>query len=130
VGETVFADEQALKDLNRITHKYISAEVEKRLDEWAVCGGKLAAIDAAVLIESGLGSKCDTVVGVVAPYEERIRRLQEREGISEDYARARIDAQQPDGFYKEYCGYVLDNGGGMDEFRRKCEELFSKIIGR
>ena len=32
-----------------------------------------------------------------------------REGISEDYARKRVEAQQGDGFFRTHCDYLLEN---------------------
>lgn len=130
LGEIVFSDKDALCDLNKITHKYIEAEVEKRLANWAICGGRIAVIDAVALIESGLAKKCGAVVGIVAPFEERIRRICRREGISQSYAKLRIQAQPDDDYYKKNCGYILNNDGSAESFREKCEELFGKVLGR
>jgi dephospho-CoA kinase len=107
LGVIVFNDAGALTELNGITHKYVSVEVERRLKEWEARGGTLAAVDAIALIESGLSGKCDIVVGVTAPVENRIKRIMERDGLSEEYARMRIGAQKPDSFFYDHCDYVL-----------------------
>lgn len=70
------------------------------------------AIDAIALIESGLGETCGAIVGILAPRELRIRRIMAREGISEDYARKRVEAQQGDGFFRTHCDYLLGKPGG------------------
>ncbi|MFR0786986.1 MAG: dephospho-CoA kinase [Vescimonas sp.] len=46
-------------------------------------------------------------MAVLAPAEDRVRRIMARDGISEDYARLRISAQQPDAFYRERCSHIL-----------------------
>lgn len=128
LGETVFSDSQALADLNAITHRYVIAEVDRQITQWARMGGSLAAIDAIALIECGLARRCAAVVGIIAPRDVRVRRLMDREGISREYAEKRIDAQQRDEFYYKNCDFVLVNDKSQDEFRKQCEELFKRIL--
>ena len=125
LGSVVFADSAALEELSAVTHCYVKEEVDRRLRHHAWSGGTLAAIDAIALIESGLAEKCDVVVGVTAREETRLRRIMEREGISEDYARARIAAQKDEAFFAEHCDYLLTNDGTREELAEKCRALFS-----
>ena len=77
LGSIVFADREALSELNRITHRAVRAEVTRLLTP----APKLAAIDAIGLFESGLDALCDVTVAVTAPAEQRVARLMERDGI-------------------------------------------------
>lgn len=128
LGAIVFQDAAALQDLNAITHRYISDALQKRLADFARSGGRAAAIDAVALIESGLGNLCDTIIGVTAPRDVRIRRIMAREGISESYAAARVDAQQTDEWYAEHCDQILENTGTLAEFEAKCRTLSMEVI--
>ena len=110
LGNLVFSDKNALLDLNRITHAAVKREVLRRLGEKPA----LAAIDAIALFEGGLAGLCDVTVAVTAPVEDRVRRLMRRDGIPEDYARRRIEAQKPDEFYRASCGAVLEKALGHD----------------
>ena len=116
LGNIVFADENALLDLNRITHAAVKQEVLRRLET----APQLAAIDAIGLFEGGLAGLCDVTVAVTAPEDARIRRLMKRDGISEDYARSRIRAQHDEQWFRERCSYVLENDGEFDAFQAKC----------
>ena len=116
LGAIVFSDEKALLELNRITHGAVKQEVLRRLAE----NPKLAAIDAIGLFEGGLAELCDVTVAVTAPMEQRIRRLVERDGISEEYARSRIAAQHEDAWFREKCDHVLINDQNLDAFATKC----------
>lgn len=120
LGDLVFSDENALKDLNKITHAAIKAEVQRQLQ--AQPG--LAAIDAIGLFEGGLAELCDFTVAVCAPEEVRVARLMARENISADYAQKRIDAQRPQADFRRLCDYVLENNGTKDEFYAKCLAFF------
>ena len=120
LGAIVFADPQALLDLNAITHAAVKAEVERRLET----APALAAIDAIELFDSGLASLCDVTVAIVAPLEDRVRRLMARDSISEEYARARIAAQKDEAWFRAHCDAVLENNGGKDAFATKCVDFF------
>ena len=116
LGAIVFSDENALMDLNKITHGAIKAEVLRRLET----APKLAAIDAIALFEGGLAELCDITVAVTAPEDVRVQRLMQRDNISEDYARSRIGAQHGESWFRERCDWTLENNGTEVQFREKC----------
>ena len=124
LGTIVFSDKKALLDLNRITHSAVKREVLRRLESKPA----LAAIDAIALFEGGLAELCDGTVAVTAPEEDRVRRLMARDGISEEYARARIAAQKPESYFAETCDEVLCNDGTVEQFREKCRTFLSKKV--
>ena len=120
LGAIVFADNQALLDLNTITHGAVKQAVLCQLAPRP----KLAAIDAIELFDSGLASLCDATVAITAPLEDRVRRLMARDNISEDYARARIAAQKNADWFRAHCNAVLENCGTKDAFATKCVDFF------
>ena len=124
LGSIVFSDETALEDLNRITHSAVKQEVLRRLEAKPA----LAAIDAIGLFEGGLAELCDVTVAVTAPLEQRIRRLMDRDGISEDYARSRIAAQKSEAWFCSHCNTVLENSGNLQSYSRQCLD-FLKSLG-
>ena len=123
LGAIVFADEKALLDLNAITHTAVKKEVLRRLESRP----KLAAIDAIGLFEGHLAELCHVTVAVTAPIEDRVARLVRRDGISEEYARARIAAQHDDGWFREKCAVVLENNSNLDAFATKCLAFLTHI---
>ena len=123
LGAIVFSDENALADLNRITHGAVKQAVLCKLD----AAPKLAAIDAIGLFEGGLAELCDVTVAVTAPEEDRVRRLMARDGISGEYARSRIAAQHDDAWFREKCDYVLVNDGELDAFATKCVAFLREL---
>ena len=123
LGAIVFSDEQALLDLNTITHSAVKAEVLRRLASQPA----LAAIDAIGLFEGGLAPLCDVTVAVTAPEELRLARLMARDGITEDYARSRINAQHPDSWFAEQCDHTLVNDDTQRAFRSKCLAFLQEL---
>ena len=109
---------------------FVGAEIDRQLREAEASGLPAAAIDAIALIESGLGQRCDAVVGVLAPAELRVRRIMDREGIPEDYARKRVSAQKGEDFFRSHCDYILENDEGdtPETFRLRARALFAGLL--
>ena len=129
LGGAVFQDPSALERLNAIVYPRIGQAVALLLEQARQEGKPAAAIDGITLIESGLGERCDTTVAVLAPVEERIRRICLREGIAEDYARARVSAQKQDDYFRANCDHILMNDcASWQDFALRAEALFRTIL--
>jgi len=129
LGEIVFCDPSALRDLNCITHKYVNGEIERRICELEKSGGTAAAIDAIALIESGIDGKCNIVIGVTAPADLRKQRIVARDGVTDEQAQMRINAQKPESFFKENCGFILENiYETPEEFEKVCIKYFTGLL--
>ena len=123
LGQIVFNDENALRDLNRITHGAVHQEVMAQLE------GKpgLVAIDAIGLFESGMDALCDVTVAVTAPEDVRVQRLMARDSISMEYAQKRIAAQPSNDWFREQCDYTLENDGSPADFQAKCLAFLQEL---
>ena len=106
LGKIVFGDDAALARLDGIIFRHLPRALARRME---ASGARLIALDAIKLIESGLGTLCDVTVAVTAPEEVRVRRIMARDGISEDYARARVRAQRSEEDFRADCGAVFEN---------------------
>lgn len=128
LGAVVFTDEEALRDLNIITHRHINLEIRRILREHAMNGGTLAAIDAIELFSSGLAKRCTATVGVIAGRDVRISRIMRRDGISREYAMMRVNAQRPNEYFIQKCSRVLENNGSQEEFIERCRKTFEEVL--
>lgn len=128
LGAVVFTDEEALRDLNIITHRHINLEIRRILREHAMNGGTLAAIDAIELFSSGFAKRCTATIGVIADREVRIDRIMRRDGISREYAMMRVNAQRPNEYFIQKCSHVLENNGSQEEFIEKCRKTFEEVL--
>lgn len=129
LGAVVFRSPQALARLDEIVLPYILTAVGKRLEAARQGGVPAAAVDGITLVETGLAALCDTTVAVLAPTEDRVRRICLREGIGEGYARARVTAQKPDEFYRSHCDHILFNDcADAEDFAEKALALFTRLL--
>ena len=128
LGAVVFHDPEKLETLNAIAWAAVVARTEELAEAYREQGRALAAIDAIALLECPLKELCQLTVAVLAPPEVRVRRIMAREGISQDYAWARVKAQKPDEYFIQNCDYTLINDcKTAEEFAQKARALLEEI---
>lgn len=126
LAKRVFGDPAELAKLNDIVFPAVSAAVEQKIEN---CSQKGLAIDAINLVESGMGRLCDATVAVTAAPSVRLRRIMARDGLTQKQAQARIDAQKPDGYYKDLCTYLLENQAESKEgFAALMRDFFTSLL--
>lgn len=129
LGTIVFGDPEKLELLNTVAQTATVERTRELLEEYQARGRELVAIDAIALLESGLKELCHATIAVIAPPEVRVRRIMAREGISEDYAWARVRAQRPDDYFVEGCDYTLWNDSeDPEEFVLQVKTLLETIL--
>lgn len=126
LGAMVFSDPAQLKQLNRITHRYITEWILWDLQKQK---GPLCVIDAAALLESGLAERCDWILSVLAERQLRKERILKRDRLTVEEAQRRISAQQPDEFYIEKSDFIIYNNGNEATLRQQVEQVLKKIEG-
>lgn len=128
LGNVVFHDPEALQQLNQITHHHICREVDRLAAQARAEGRPAVAVDAVALLETPLRERCDTIIAVLAPVETRVKRIMAREGIPEDYARARVAAQKTDAYFEANCDHIFYNTDSKTQACRRALELFQRIL--
>ncbi|HIW74242.1 MAG TPA: dephospho-CoA kinase [Firmicutes bacterium] len=127
LAKRAFATPEDTALLNALTHPYIIEETHRILMRMEQTHELAAVIDAPLLFESGMDRICDITVAVVAPFESRLRRIMERDGLPETQARARMAAQQPEDYYSSRAAVVLSNGGDLASLRARADDLAARI---
>ncbi len=123
LGAIVFNDDEALADLDRLTHPAVIAEIDRRV---ASASG-VVVIDAVKLVESGHADTCDAVWLVVAEKGQQVARLIEHRGLTRADAERRVAAQPPLGPKLERADVVIDNSGTIAATEAHVAEAWSLI---
>ena len=127
LGRIVFSDAEKLETLNKITHKYIARSIKKTIEENA---DKNILIDAPLLIEAGLDSVCTDTLCVLADKEIRLKRIMQRDSLSLEDAKARIDSQKEDEFYISHCDTAVYNNGELGTLESELLSILGGMDGR
>lgn len=126
LGRIVFADPQARRRLENITHPAIRARAAQKLAEQREAGTPVVIYMAALLIESGATSRVDEIWVVYADRETQLERLTQRDGISRDEALQRLAAQMPMDEKKTYGKVVIHNRGTLEETEQQVREAWER----
>lgn len=103
----VFGDASNTAAINAIVHPVVKADFRR----WASRRSGVVVIESAILIEAGFSDVADKVIAVEAPLALRILRIIERDGISEEQAKARVAHQISDEERRSAADFILVNDG-------------------
>uniref|UniRef100_G1RLN5 Bifunctional coenzyme A synthase n=1 Tax=Nomascus leucogenys TaxID=61853 RepID=G1RLN5_NOMLE len=93
LGSRVFGNKKQLKILTDIMWPIIAKLAREEMDRAVTEGKRVCVIDAAVLLEAGWQNLVHEVWTVVIPETEAVRRIVERDGLSEAAAQSRLQSQ-------------------------------------
>ncbi|MFO7172265.1 MAG: dephospho-CoA kinase [Bacillota bacterium] len=128
LARRVFADPDCRRRLEAIVHPLVAAEMERQLLAYARAGRPAAVLDIPLLFEAGLDRQVDQIWVVYVDPETQLRRLQERDGLTEAEARQRLAAQWPLDEKVARAHVVIDNRGDLAATRAQVEAAWARVL--
>ena len=119
LGRHVFSDTAALEKLEEILHPLIIERVKQEIAD--ACG--TVVVDAALLHKAGLHSICSEVWVVCADEKTRIKRIVQRDGLTEEEAIGRIMHQPSLEELQTIADVVITNDGETAELYHRIDEV-------
>ncbi|HHP7238700.1 dephospho-CoA kinase [Longibacter sp.] len=129
LADVVFQSPDRVERINALVHPRVHeafAEAAERAEEEGV---EVLVHEAALIFESGGDEHLDAVAVVVAPDDDRIARVVERDDTTADDVRARMTHQLPQEELRRRADYVIENDGTLDDLRRKSVDLYHSVAG-
>ncbi|MBR4043170.1 MAG: dephospho-CoA kinase [Bacteroidaceae bacterium] len=123
----LFADAENAARINSIVHPRVKADFRSWLK--AHQESEIAALECAILYESGFEDTVDFVVMVYAPEELRVERAMRRDNATEQQIRVRIAAQMNDEEKCRRADYVVFNDGSIP-LERQLADLIAQLKTR
>lgn len=128
LARLVFTDRAKRRALESRIHPLVGEEIVRRFADAERRGVPVAVAEASQLLEANTEDRCDRVLLVVAPEEERVRRWSAKGGDRDD-ARGRIAAQISPDEARRRATDVIVNDGTLEELRDKVDEIYRRWIG-
>ncbi len=108
IATQIFKDESKRVAMNNLVHP----AVRKDFKEWVERQtSPLVFQESALLFETGNYRSFDAVFLVSAPEEIRMKRVKERDRLSDEQVLSRFKAQMPEEEKRKLTNYVVDNSG-------------------
>jgi dephospho-CoA kinase len=126
LGQIVFGDPERRRQLERIMHPRILAQLRLKAQESKAD----MVLDIPLLIEQGGHEGVDVVVVVYTTRERQIQQLMARDRISLEEAVRRVDAQLPLEEKVSHAHYVINNAGTEEETVEQTTRFYKLIKGK
>ena len=125
LSKIVFNNPEKLNLLNKIVHPVVKLHFEK----WLLSHKNNPFIikEAAILFESGSYKYCDKIITVVAPLENRLKRVMERDKITREDVLIRIKNQWSDEQKISKSDFVINNTT-LQEAEKQVNEIYNLLI--
>lgn len=126
LGELVFSDEGARRDLEGIIHPRVRERAAKLAA--AAPQGSPVVQDIPLLVETGQAGDFDLVLVVQAPREQRVQRMVDDRGMTPEEAASRIGAQASDAERAAVADVLLDNSGTVEELLAQVDRAWRERV--
>ncbi|MBR3148756.1 MAG: threonylcarbamoyl-AMP synthase [Eubacterium sp.] len=114
-----FESRERTDALNKIMHPAI-------IERCKALAKTPSVLDAPQLFEAHAEELCYKVIAVSAPEKVRIERIIRRDGITEEKARERINAQLDDEYYRSRSDFVIENDGS--DIDKQINDIINQIL--
>ena len=125
LGQIVFENPQAKKDLEEIIHPRIRAEFEEAVA--SLNPGQIMVYEIPLLVETNAADRFDFVITVESDAELRKHRLRAR-GMFHSDIEKRMASQATEEQRRAIADCVLTNDGSEDELLRQVENVWESTI--
>ena len=127
LADIVFNNPKKLELLNSISYPHITSEILALIRENSSKGNKLILLDAPTLFESRADDFCEIIISVIADENMRLRRIMERDGLTEEQALSRMKSQHNEKFFVDNSDFIIKNNDGINGLDDIVNEMSAKI---
>lgn len=123
LAQIIFSDRKKLKKLNQLSHRNILDEIEKQIE---ILDEKVVFIEIPLFFQMEEKFDADEVWLVVADYQIQIKRLMQRDKISLEYAKAKLESQEQLLNMKENSNVVFDNSTSVENLSTQLKKVLKQ----
>lgn len=128
LGQKIFNDATQRGVLERITHPLIQLRAREEIRLLRRLNHRLIFYDAALIFEKGLNKNFEKTIVVNCTQENQIKRLMQRDSLTEAKAKEIISAQWPLDKKAAAADFVIENNGTKAEILKQIEEILKILL--
>ena len=125
--EIVFGNKEKLKKLNDVFHPKVMAEFKKIKENNDK--NDIIIFDVPLLFETEMDKICDKVIVVYTDETTQIKRMIERDNITEELARKIINSQMSLKEKLEKSQIHIENNGTLENLKEKIKNIYKELKG-
>ncbi|XP_025833338.1 bifunctional coenzyme A synthase-like, partial [Agrilus planipennis] len=121
------SDPAKLDKLNSLVWPALADEVNELIKSSST---DIVIVEAAILIKAGWEYMCHEIWASIVPPEEAVKRISERNNLTPEQAKQRIDAQPPNKNYVEAANVVFCTLWPEDFTRSQVDKAWNLLKNR
>lgn len=125
-GEMIFNSSEKRAVFNRIIYPYITYNVVHKIKN-AQCD---ILLDAPTLFDARLDGICSEIISVCADADVCIERIMQRDGITEELARARLGSQRDICWFKKHSTHCIINNSDKEALFAQAQAVIKTLKGK
>lgn len=125
LGSIIFHDQEKRLLLNGIVHPAVRNWMRLKTEEALASGEETVFMDIPLLFESKLTFMVEKTLLIYVDEQVQLKRLMNRNGLSETEAFARIHSQMPLADKKALADAVIDNNGDINDTKKQVKAILS-----
>ncbi|HWO75512.1 MAG TPA: dephospho-CoA kinase [Bacillus sp. (in: firmicutes)] len=126
LGQIIFNDKEKRDLLNSIVHPAVRKNMLSERDKAFARGEKTVFMDIPLLYESKLTHYVEKVIVVYVDPSVQLKRLMQRNQLTEEEALSRINAQLPLEDKKNWADAVINNNGTIEETKQQLKKILEE----
>jgi len=128
LAQRVFGKPEEVLRLNKTLHPIILMDLAEKLKAWRAQGVKVVIVDCPLLFESGADVACDQVWVLSCGEDEQVRRVMERDGLTQAEAVQRLEAQMSDAERRSRATRVIDTSSDEASTQRAVTAYYEEVL--
>ena len=130
LGDLVFSDVGSKRALEGVIHPLVQRQVMDEIAAASAAGIPVTILDVPLLFETGMDVLCDETWTMSVPPEVQVRRVQARDGMTEEQARARIAGKLPMEERNARSNKVINSDRPVEKTQAELNALFMQLLRR
>lgn len=127
LGELAFSSVESRDKLNKIVHPYLLSALRKKIKEFRKRPSGILVVDAALIVEWELQKELDYLILVESTLKNRLKRLIEYQGYSQNEALKRVKMQLKDKTRRKYADSIIRNDKNLKDLKTKASSIWKKL---
>ncbi|MCH6269239.1 dephospho-CoA kinase [Neobacillus citreus] len=125
LGAIIFYQEEKRQLLNQIVHPEVRKRMMEKIQKASENQEEVIILDIPLLFESKLTFMVEKTILVYVDRETQLKRLMQRNQLSEADAQARVNSQMPLAEKVKLANAVIDNNGSIEETKKQLIEILA-----
>ncbi|XP_021749652.1 dephospho-CoA kinase-like [Chenopodium quinoa] len=127
LGRIVFSNPDKRQLLNRLLAPFISSGILQEILKLWLKGHKVIVLDVPLLFEAKMDKWTKPIITVWVDRETQLKRLVSRDGINDEEANNKINAQMSLDSKRSKADIVIDNTGSLDELKVQFQNVLHVV---